>query len=58
MNDYYEVSLKEWRLQQIEKAAEASSVEHIFVKGSIGDKALVDGLFEKYHFDVVVNLAA
>ena len=53
MNDYYEVSLKEWRLQQIEKAAEASSVEHFFVKGSIGDKALVDGLFEKYHFDGV-----
>ena len=58
MNDYYEVSLKEWRLQQIEKAAETSPVEHIFVNGSIGDKALVDGLFEKYHFDVVVNLAA
>ena len=58
MNDYYEVSLKEWRLHQIEKTAEDSPVEHIFVKGSIGDKALVDELFEKYHFDVVVNLAA
>ena len=33
-------------------------VRHVFVKGSIGDKALVDSLFEKYHFDVVVNLAA
>ncbi len=58
MNDYYAVSLKEWRLQQIEKAAEDSPVGHIFVKGSIGDKALVDELFEKHHFDVVVNLAA
>ena len=58
MNDYYEVSLKEWRLAQIEKAAETSAVKHVFVKGSIGDKALVDSLFEQYHFDVVVNLAA
>lgn len=58
MNDYYEVSLKEWRLQQIEKSAETSPVKHIFIKGSIGDKQLVDELFQKYHFDVVVNLAA
>ena len=58
MNDYYEVSLKEWRLAQIEKAAEAAPVRHVFVKGSIADKALVDSLFEEYHFDIVVNLAA
>lgn len=35
-----------------------SPAEHIFVKGSIGDKALVNSLFDKYHFDIVVNLAA
>ena len=58
MNDYYDVSLKEWRLAQVEKAAESSPVRHVFVKGSIGDKALVDQLFEEYGFDVVVNLAA
>ena len=58
MNDYYEVSLKEWRLKEIHKAAEHSPVEHIFVKGSIADKALIDEEFAKYHFDVVVNLAA
>ena len=58
MNDYYEVSLKEWRLKRIEEAAAASPVRHVFVRGSIGDKALVDGLFEQYAFDVVVNLAA
>ena len=58
MNDYYEVSLKEWRLQQIEKVAVDSPVDHFFIKGSIGDKELVDELFSKYHFDVVVNLAA
>ena len=58
MNDYYEVSLKEWRLAQIEKAAEVSPGRHVFVKGSIADKALVDSLFAEYHFDIVVNLAA
>ncbi len=58
MNDYYEVSLKEWRLEQIDKAAQDSPVKHVFVKGSLADKALVDEIFEKYHFDVVVNLAA
>ncbi len=58
MNDYYEVSLKEWRLAQIEKAAASSPVRHIFVRGSIADQALVNNLFDSYHFDVVVNLAA
>ena len=58
MNDYYEVSLKEWRLAQIEKAASSSPVRHIFVRGSIADKKLVNELFETYHFDIVVNLAA
>jgi len=58
MNDYYEVSLKEWRLRQIEQAAAKSGARHVFVRGSIGDKALVETLFEKYRFDVVVNLAA
>ncbi len=58
MNDYYEVSLKEWRLKRLEEAAAASPVRHVFVRGSIGDKALVDKLFEQYEFDVVVNLAA
>lgn len=58
MNDYYDVSLKEWRLAQVEKKAEESPVKHIFVRGSIADKALVDRLFDEYHFDIVVNLAA
>lgn len=58
MNDYYEVSLKEWRLKQIEKAAESSKAKHVFIKGSIGDKAFIDKLFSEYEFDIVVNLAA
>ena len=58
MNNYYDPALKEYRLGLLEKAAEDSPVKHVFIKGSIGDKALVDALFQKYHFDVVVNLAA
>lgn len=58
MNDYYDPSLKEYRLFLINKAAERSSVKHIFVRGSIGDKSLIHELFSTYHFDIVVNLAA
>ena len=58
MNDYYDPKLKEYRLSLIEKNAEASPVKHIFVKGSVADKALIDKLFAEYRFDIVVNLAA
>ena len=58
MNDYYEVSLKEWRLQRVEETAKSTPVKHVFVRGSIADEALVEELFTKYHFDIVVNLAA
>ncbi len=59
MNDYYDVSIKEYRLETINKLAE----EHTdctweFVKGNLADRALIDSLFEKYHFSLVVNLAA
>ena len=58
MNSYYDPKLKEYRLGLIEEAAKSAAAKHVFVKGSIGDKALIDSLFEQYHFDVVVNLAA
>lgn len=57
MNDYYDVSLKEFRLSEIEKIDKKHS-EWIFVKGNLADKALIESIFEKYKFDVVVNLAA
>ena len=57
LNDYYDPTLKDYRLCEIEKAKPAG-IEYKFVKGDLADKALIDGLFEKYHFDVVVNLAA
>ena len=58
MNDYYDPQLKEYRLGLIRAAAEHSPVRHIFVKGSIADKVLIDRLFDEYGFDIVVNLAA
>ncbi len=58
MNDYYDPKLKEYRLGLIEDAAKESSVEHIFIKGNLADKNLIDELFEKYKPSVVVNLAA
>ena len=58
MNDYYDPALKEYRLRLIEKAAETSPVRHVFLRGSIADKALVERVFAEYAPAVVVNLAA
>lgn len=59
VNDYYDVSIKEWRLSEIEKCAEAhTDSTWTFVKGSIADKALIDSIFQEQHPDIVVNLAA
>ena len=59
MNAYYDVSLKEYRLQELDKlSSQAPTVKFQFIKADIADKATIDSLFEKYHFDVVVNLAA
>ena len=58
-NDYYDVTLKEYRLKEIEKLAAAhSDSSWTFVKGNIADKALIDRLFAEYKPAVVVNLAA
>ena len=67
LNDYYDVTLKEYRLQELEASAncqlstnnsQLSTVNYQFVKGDIADKPTIDRLFEQYKFDVVVNLAA
>lgn len=57
MNDYYDVRLKEYRLDELEKAV-PEDVKWVFVKGDIADKDTIDGLFETYKPEVVVNLAA
>ncbi len=53
MNDYYDVRLKETRLEELSQIN-----GFVFVKGNIADKTLVMDLFEKYRPQVVVNLAA
>ena len=61
MNDYYDVSLKEWRLEQISVISNQCSMNKNcwkFVKGDLADKALIDKLFAEEKFDIVVNLAA
>lgn len=53
MNDYYDVKIKEYRLNELTQYD-----KFIFIKGDISDKNLLHSLFEEYHFDIVVNLAA
>ena len=59
VNDYYDVSIKEYRLQQLDKcSAEHADSEWIFIKGNLADKALIDKIFADYKPSIVVNLAA
>ena len=58
MNDYYDVSLKEFRLKQIKELEASVTGDFIFVKGSIADQALVREVFDQYKPQLVVNLAA
>lgn len=58
MNDYYDPALKEYRLGLIEEAAKDSAVRHVFVRGSIADRELVNRIFEEHKPAVCVNLAA
>ena len=59
VNDYYDVSLKEYRLNALEEtAAKHPASRYSFVRGDLADKALIDRLFAEYDFDIVVNLAA
>lgn len=57
MNDYYDVSLKDFRLNELNRAV-PDDTKFVFVKGDIADKATIDQIFEQYHPSVVVNLAA
>lgn len=53
MNNYYDLRLKEARLEEL-----SENPSFTFIKGSIADKVLITGIFEKYKPQVVVNLAA
>nr|APZ79244.1 UDP-glucose 4-epimerase [Streptococcus suis] len=58
MNDYYQVSLKHYRLEQIEQQLTHSKSKWTFIEGDLADKDLVTSIFEDYHPNIVVNLAA
>ncbi len=59
VNDYYDVSIKEYRLAKIEKlAAKNLNCKYTFIKGNLADKALIEQIFSEYKPDIVVNLAA
>lgn len=59
VNDYYDVSIKEYRLGQIETLAkEKPDCQWTFIKGNLADKELISHIFEEHHPAVVVNLAA
>lgn len=59
MNDYYDVSIKEYRLNQIEKlAVETKNSNWTFIRGNIAHKELIEDVFDTYKPDIVINLAA
>ncbi len=58
MNDYYDVSIKEYRLNEIKKLAQTENTCWEFIKGDLADKGIIDKIFEENNFSVVVNLAA
>ncbi len=54
-NNFYDVSLKEYRLSEIEKmAGQYPNSKWTFIKGNLADKALVDRIFDKYKFSDVI----
>ena len=58
MNDYYDVSLKEWRLEQIREISDRREAKFRFIKGDIASRETIDGIFGDYRPQMVVNLAA
>lgn len=59
LNNYYDVSLKEYRLKEIETVSRKHpAVNYHFIKGDLADRALIEKLFAENKFDIVVNLAA
>ena len=65
LNSYYDVSLKEYRLKELSTLhsqltlhSKSSTLNYTIIKGNLANKTLINSLFEQYHFDIVVNLAA
>lgn len=58
LNDYYDVRIKEFRLDEINKLSHKKNISWSFIKGSISDKELIHSIFKEYEPSIVVNLAA
>lgn len=59
MNDYYDVNIKEWRLEEINKEIQKhENSSFTFIKGNIADKDLINNIYQQYEPSIVVNLAA
>ena len=58
VNDYYDPALKEARLAELDRIAEANSAEYTFIRGDLSDQATVDKCFSDHGFDRVIHLAA
>ena len=59
LNEYYDVSIKHYRLSQIDECIKSfPESQWTFIKGSIADKELITNIFNEYHPNIVVNLAA
>lgn len=56
MNDYYDPSLKDYRLNELENINSSNS--WLFIKGDIADKVTIENIFIEHHPQIVVNLAA
>jgi UDP-glucuronate 4-epimerase len=58
VNDYYDVTLKEARLSELQKAADDSEGQYELIRGDLADQATVDSCFKRHKFDRVIHLAA
>lgn len=59
LNDYYDVKIKEWRLEEIEKCLDNhKDSSYTFYKEDLANKEIIDKIFKKHKPDIVVNLAA
>ena len=58
MSDYYDINLKEARLQELKKITLKDDVNFKFFKENINDKSVIEKIFKKYNPEIVINLAA
>lgn len=59
LNDYYDITIKEWRLNEIDECAKKRpESSYYFIKGDLSDSRIINTIFHDYSPDIVVNLAA